>query len=502
MKISNIKIKVGEDKSVLKSIAEKKSGIKNGYFRILKQSLDARDKNNIFYVYSVEISSEPFTVEREEIAEYNYPKRVLVVGFGPAGIFAGLRLARAGFKPFIIERGDDVDNRKKSCENFYKTGTLNTESNIQFGEGGAGTFSDGKLNTGVNGIYKDYVLNEFVKFGAPKEILYQAKPHIGSDILPSVIKNIRNEIISLGGTVSFNTTLLGFNYNNGLITSAKVKTLNGVNWVDVSEVVLAIGHSSRDTYKALYREGIKMEQKDCAIGFRIEHLQSDINRIQFGKEIGVTADYKLTSNVSGRGVFSFCMCPGGEVVPATSEEKAIVTNGMSEYARDKINANSAIVCQLKTKDFGSGVLSGIDFLEGIEKRAYGISNSYMAPCQNVEDFMSDKDSTGFKKVKPSYKMGTVFSKMENVLPKFFCDSIRLSLNDMNKRMKGFTDSGIITAPETRTSSPVRIVRTEELSSVNVSNLYPSGEVGYAGGIMSSSMDGIKIAEKIKSKYQK
>lgn len=501
MKISGIKLRLDEEENKLYDIAKKKFG-RDGFFRILKKSLDARDKGNIFYVCSVEISGEPFVSPSEFIGEYCYPENpVAVVGFGPAGIFCALRLARAGFRPIIIERGQDADERKKTVNRFFTSRELDTECNIQYGEGGAGAFSDGKLNTGVRSEYKDYVLSELIKHGAPEEIAYSAKPHIGSDILPGVVKAIREEIIDCGGKFLFNTAVVDIETEGEQLKSLKVKKRDYTEKIEVSAAVFAIGHSSRDTYEMLFAKGIAMEAKDCAVGFRIEHLQEDINKAQFGRDIGVTADYKLTSSVCDRGVFTFCMCPGGTVVPAASEENALVTNGMSEYKRDKTNANSAVVCQVKTSDYGSRPLDGIDYLRSIEKRAFVAGGGdYSAPVQNVADFMRGRKSVSFGRVKPSYCLGTKFCNLEDIVPDYISCSVRKSLADMEKRLKGFASSGVLTAAETRTSSPVRILRNDKLVSLSVSNLYPAGEVGYAGGIMSSAMDGIKVAEKIKEKY--
>ena len=294
MIINNIKLKFGEDEKNLIKIAEKKAG-KKGYFRILKKSLDARDKNNIFYVYSVEISDEPFKMPSEDIKEYNYPKKpIAIIGFGPAGIFSALRLVRAGFNVIVIERGKKVEERQKDVARFFFSAILNTESNIQFGEGGAGTFSDGKLNTGVRSEYKDYVLYEFVKHKAPKEILIDAKPHIGSDILPEVVKSLREEIIQCGGKLMFGAAVSDITLKNGKVVELTIKNDSQCNVIEVSDVILAIGHSSRDTYEMLSNKGIAMEAKDLAVGFRIEHLREDINLSQFGKDIGIAADYKLT----------------------------------------------------------------------------------------------------------------------------------------------------------------------------------------------------------------
>lgn len=503
MKISDIKLKIGESETLLKEKALKKAGLKSTpYFRILKKSLDARDKRDIFYTYSVELSDQPFEDEKEEILPCKKPdKPIIVVGFGPAGMFCALSLARNGLCPIVIERGSDVDTRKQKTEKFFTTATLDTECNVQYGEGGAGTFSDGKLNTGVKSPYKPYVLRELIKHGAPECIAYLSKPHIGSDILPTVVKNVREEIIALGGQVLFDTKLSDITIKNGCVEEIEFTHANNKTRLEISELVIAIGHSSRDTYAMLFDKGFAMEQKDCAVGLRVEHLQDDINKAQFGKDIGVSADYKLTANANGRGVFSFCMCPGGVVVPSSSEEGGVVTNGMSEFARDKVNANSAIICQVKTSDFGSGILDGMDFLRKMEQRAFiAGGKNYCAPVQNVTDFIKGKKSTAFTTVKPSYAIGTQFCEMDDILPPFIVNSIRSAFVDFDRKIKGFAKSGVLTAVETRTSSPVRIIRGENLACLGLSNAYPVGEVGYAGGIMSSALDGLKIAKKIKEKY--
>ncbi len=502
MKISDIKLKIGESETLLKEKALKKAGLKSTpYFRIIKKSLDARDKRDIFYTYSVELSLEPFTDEKDEILPCKKPEKpIVIVGFGPAGMFCALSLARNGLCPIVIERGSCVDERKKKTDKFFSSACLDTECNVQYGEGGAGTFSDGKLNTGVKSPYKPYVLRELINHGAPECISYLAKPHVGSDILPSVVKSIREEIIELGGKILFDTKLTDVTIRNGKVEKIEYIHSTNKNQLEISELIVAIGHSSRDTYTMLYNKGVVMEQKDCAVGLRVEHLQEDINKAQFGKEIGVTADYKLTANVNGRGVFSFCMCPGGVVVPSSSEEGGVVTNGMSEFARDKVNANSAIICQVRASDFGSGILDGMEFLRKLEQHAFVMGGkNYCAPVQNVTDFIKDKKSTKFDKVLPTYAIGTAFCKMDDILPSFITSSIRGAFAQFDNKIKGFASSGVLTAVETRTSSPVRIVRGENLNSLGIENMYPIGEVGYAGGIMSSALDGLKIAKKIKEK---
>lgn len=504
MRVDNLKIPVTATEEEIKKAAQKKSGIKNAaYFRLIKKSLDARDKNNVFYVVSAEVSAEPFPAFEEPfIKQAKKPVDIIVVGFGPAGMFCALYLAKAGFKPVVIERGKCVEERQKSVYKFVNEGFLDENSNIQFGEGGAGTFSDGKLNTGVNHPLVKTVLHDFVSFGAPKEIEYSAKPHIGSDKLPSVVKNIRCEIERLGGKVLFSHKLEKINLNGGKVVSV---TVNGSE-TKADAVVTAIGHSARDTFAELLKNGVPMERKAFAMGVRIEHKRRDIDVAQYGKKFAdvlPAADYRLASHKGTRGVFTFCMCPGGYVMPSASEFGEAVTNGMSLYARDGENSNSAVLCEVYPEDFYSGVLGGVELQRQIEKAAFALGGgNYKAPVQTVKDFFEGKPSERLFGVKPTYSRGFDLSDLNSGLPSFISDNLKIGIKDMDTKLKGFAfGEAVLTGYETRSSSPVRILRGGDMASVGVENLYPCGEgCGYAGGITSAAADGIKTAIAIAEKF--
>lgn len=530
IKVSNIKISLDEDISVVKEKTAIMAKVNKGQMRnykIIKESIDARKKSNIVLVYQTEFEydKEPTVVQvannkdvviEEKLNNIQFmtntqklklQHRPIIIGSGPAGLFAGLILAKNGFKPIIFERGSGVEERDKKINKFFKSGELDTECNIQFGEGGAGTYSDGKLTTRIKDPKCDYILEQFIKFGAPKEIAYSFKPHIGTDILRVVVKNLRNEIIKLGGEVRFDSKVTDIESENGRISKVKI---NDEYEIACEVAILALGHSARDTYEMLFGRGVQFEQKPFAIGVRIEHLQSMIDDSQYGimakhpKLIG--ANYKLayTSKTNGRACYSFCMCPGGVVVAAASERDRLVINGMSEYKRDKVNANSAIVVGVSGKDFKSThPLAGVEFQRHYEGLAYKYGGGkYLAPVQLVGDFMKDALSNRVHSVIPSYSLGYEFSHLRNCLPKYVTETIKEGLVDFNNKIKGFASyDAVLTGIETRTSSPVRIVRNEELESITVRGLYPAGEgAGYAGGIMSAGADGIKVAEALINTY--
>lgn len=499
-KISGIKLKIGESEGLLRERCAKAAGVKVKdikHFKILKKSLDARDKGNIFYVYNVEYSLFDYCEEHEK-----YPSArgtVAVVGAGPCGLFCALYLAGCGIKPILFERGESVDNRAETCKNFVKTAILNENSNVQFGEGGAGAFSDGKLNTQVNNERVTRVIRDLARFGAPQEITYLSKPHVGSDKLPQTVKNLRQEIIALGGEVLFNAKVSGFDIKNGELKGVFYKKEGVEEFLKCENCVVACGHSARDLFDVLQKSGAAMEQKPFAVGFRIEHLQREISKAQYGEEYKKlpAADYKLVSHAGERDVFTFCMCPGGYVMPASSEKNMLAVNGMSEYARDGVNANSAIVCAVTPADFeGSDALAGVRFQRELETKAFNFGGgNYRAPVQKVGDFLKNKESFKFGEILPTYPLGTSFNNLHEFYKKSMTDSIKCAIIDMNKRLKGFlNDDSILTGVESRTSSPLRILRGENCESLNIKGLFPAGEgAGYAGGITSAAADGIKVA---------
>lgn len=525
IKISDLTLPLDYQKKDLIHIASKRLGIPPDQIQeivLCKRSVDARKKERIHFNCTVEVKvscSEKTILNRrrdKKIAlavPYHYAlpaapptlkQRPVVVGSGPAGLFSALILAQVGLRPILLERGRDVDQRTQDVQFFWKTGTLNPLSNVQFGEGGAGTFSDGKLNTGTKDKRARKVLEEFVACGAPSEILYASKPHIGTDRLRITIKNLRNKIIELGGEVRFNSLANGFLSKEDTLTGISVLSDKQQYQLDTQDVILAIGHSARDTFSILHDHGVPMEAKAFSIGARIEHLQDKINRIQYGKfaespSLGA-ADYKLAVHLSnGRGVYTFCMCPGGYVVAAASEPGRLVTNGMSEFARNQINANSALLVSITPADFpDSHPLSGMQLQRQLEERAYRLGGGcFSAPVQRVEDFLQNRPSTRFGEVLPSYQPSVTLCNLSDCLPACIVESMRMGIVEMDKKLHGFAHpDAILTGVETRSSSPIRILRDPDtLQSVGLSGLYPCGEgAGYAGGIISAAVDGIRCAE--------
>ena len=483
--------------------------------KIVRRSVDARKKPDVKIIYTVDVAVEGSEnkvlkqsgCKRASVAPVSYYKppkpmpqgesRPVVVGFGPAGMFAALILAMAGQKPLILERGEDAASRHEKVEKFWQTGELDPRSNVQFGEGGAGTFSDGKLNTGVNNVRIGWVLEQFVKAGAREEILYDAKPHVGTDVLLTVVQNIRKRILSLGGEIRFNALVTEILTEKGQLTG--LKTENG-DVIPCAEAVFAIGHSARDTFEMLLSKGVPMEPKPFAMGVRIEHKQSMIDESQYGAANPVLppADYKLVQHLEDGTVYTFCMCPGGHVVAAASEEGRIVTNGMSYADRDGENANAALLVTVNPQEFPlEGTLGGMYWQRQIEERAYTISGSYRAPAQRVGDFLKGIPGSGPGVVLPTYRPGVHWCDLHDVLPDKITRCLAEALPMLDGKLKGFAGAdAVMTAPETRSSSPVRILRDESRQSP-IRGLYPCGEgAGYAGGIMSAAVDGIQTAEAI------
>ncbi len=524
IRVRQIKIDVKKDnfESIKKKAALK---LKINYkdikdFSIVKQSIDARDKKSVLYVYEVNVLVDnedkvlkklrTKDVEKIDEEKYKNPQngeerlnsRPVIVGAGPCGLFCALILAENGYKPIILERGERVEDRQMSVENFWKKGILNPNSNVCFGEGGAGTFSDGKLGTLVsdsNGRIRK-VLDTFVECGAPVEISYVNKPHIGTNILRDVIINLRNRIIKLGGEIRYYSTL-----TNIIVENDKIKSIvvNKRKKIDCEVLILALGHSARDTIKMLYDRGLNMSSKPFAVGVRVQHKQSMINDSQYGDYASVlpAASYKLTHTSSnGRGVYTFCMCPGGYVVNSSCEDGHMIVNGMSNYEREGENANSAVVVTVGPNDFGDGPLSGLEYQRKLESLAYRKGNGKI-PVQLLKDYLDNKYSSKFGTIKPQFKGKYAFANLNEVFPYYINESLKEAFVEFDKKIKGFADNDTILAGvESRTSSAVKMERNNSFES-NFKGIYPAGEgAGYSGGITTSAVDGIKVAEKIIEKY--
>lgn len=523
IRINNIKANLDVDAAGLKEIVSMKTGLEPERIKslkIAKKSVDARNKSNVQFVYALDMEvfgDEDYIasilawkdiVQIKETASLSFaPKtfagglRPVVAGTGPAGMFAGLALAEAGLRPILLERGKAVSERRKDVEFFWQTGHLNPESNVQFGEGGAGTFSDGKLMTGIKkDAFTARVLQELAAAGAPEEILYLAKPHIGTDKLAVVVRRIREKIVSLGGEYRFENRLEDLIVRDGKLTGLKIAAPDGKIYEQPTDrLILAVGHSARDTFEMLHKNGVYIEQKPFSVGVRIEHVQKSVDAAQYGRFAGHpalgVADYKLAAHFdNGRSAYTFCMCPGGMVVAAASEPGRVVTNGMSEFARDGKNANAALLVGVEPRDFGSAhPLAGMYFQRRLEEAAFRAGGGdYRAPAQLVGDFLKKQVSTAVGNVNPSYRPGVRFADLSAVLPDFVTETMRRAIVEMDGKLRGFAAAdAVLTGVETRSSSPIRIMRDEHFEA-NIKGLYPCGEgAGYAGGIVSSAVDGLK-----------
>jgi len=530
IRITNLTVPLQSDPGELAAYAAKALGVPQGAVlscRAVRRSLDARKKQNIHFLYTLRLSLSdkderrilvkglPNVVKEEPAAPRDLQKgeqpldaSIVIAGMGPAGLFAGYLLAKEGYRPLILERGRPVEERTQDVSRFWDGGPLNTESNVMFGEGGAGTFSDGKLTTRIKDPRSDEVLDILCAYGAPECIRIDAKPHIGTDKLRTVVANLRQEILRMGGTVKFSTKLSGLVKKDGTLTA--VRCSDGKReWEEpCSALILAIGQGARDTYEMLFAEGLELAPKAFAVGVRAEHPQAYVDKTQYGEFAGHprlgAAEYRLTAKSGSRGVYTFCMCPGGLVVASSSAEGEVVTNGMSDFARDRENANAAVVVQVGPEDFGTHPLAGMRFQQELERRAFlAGGGDYTAPAERIGDFLKKAKPGGFTGVKPSYRPGVKKSSLWECLPDFVAQGVSDGLKGFARQMRGFDmPDAVLTAVESRTSAPVRILRDENGEATRLRGLYPVGEgAGYAGGIVSAAVDGLKAAERIMAQYR-
>ena len=522
LRIEQIKLFPGEEDALLRIRAAKILHLRPEEVRscrLLRKALDAREGLQFVCTVAVETANESAVLRRcrdrrvsrwePELYRLPVPARVpalppVVVGAGPAGLFAALVLARCGYRPILLERGQCVEQREADVHRFWESGILDTESNVQFGEGGAGAFSDGKLNTGTKDLRHRWILEELVRCGAPESILYDAKPHVGTDYLHKALQNLRRELLTLGADLRFGHRLEGISVEGGALCGLIVSH-GGVSYsLPCRQAILALGHSARDTFWMLYDAGITMEPKPFAVGVRIEHRQADIDMAQYKTYAGhpclPPSSYKLACHLpNGRSAFSFCVCPGGQVVAAASETERVVTNGMSEYARDRENINGALLVNVTPADFGSAhPLAGIEFQRRLESAAYTLGGGgYAAPVQRVEDFLAGRPSVKPGRVIPGYRPAVTYTDLRGCLPPFVAESIAMALPELGRKLRGYDDPDtILTAVESRSSSPVRLVR-DESGQASLPGLFPCGEgAGYAGGILSAAADGMRCAEAV------